>query len=169
MSGFSCCFWWFLIGFLLGWLLNWLLSRCCGSCHSSQASHTHSHATPASEPTPLKAAESIKVVEPVAVVAPVAIDLTAAKAAGFKLKNADDLTVIEGIGPKINELLNNDGIVTFAQLAKTSTSAVQAVLDKAGPRYRLAKPGTWPQQAALAAENRWDALKKLQDSLKGGV
>lgn len=168
MSGFSCCFWWFLIGFLLGWLLNWLLSRCCSGCHSAHASHNQAHDAHSSAPAPVKAAEPVKVVEPVAP-KKVVIDLAAAKAAGFKLKNVDDLTIVEGIGPKINELLNNDGIVTFAQLAQASIPTIQAILDKAGARYRLAKPGTWPQQAALAAENRWAELKKLQDSLKGGV
>ena len=27
MSGFDCCYWWFLAGALLGWVLNWLLSK----------------------------------------------------------------------------------------------------------------------------------------------
>ncbi|MGB2832737.1 MAG: hypothetical protein WBC07_07260 [Methylotenera sp.] len=162
MSGFTCCFWWFLLGFLLGWLLNWLLKRCCGN---KNVQHTHT-APPVNKVAAAPAAPvAPKPVEPKVI----PFDLAAAKAAGFAIRKADDLTVVEGIGPKINELLINDGIKTFAQLAATAVPVIQAILDKAGPRFALAKPGTWPQQAGLAAENRWVELKKLQDELKGGV
>ena len=97
------------------------------------------------------------------------IDLAAAKKVGFALKNANDLTVVEGIGPKINELFSNAGVKTFAQLSKQSIPQMRKVLDDGGSRFRIANPGTWGQQAALAAENKWDELKKLQDNLSGGV
>ena len=97
------------------------------------------------------------------------IDLAAAKAAGFKLKSADDLTVIEGIGPKINDLIKADGVKTYAELADTPVSSIQTVLDNAGSSYQIANPGTWPDQANLAANNRWPALRALQDVLVGGV
>lgn len=80
----------------------------------------------------------------------------------------DDLTRIEGIGPKISALLQAAGIRTFAQLAHTDVSRLQEILDAAGPRFRLADPGTWPEQARLAAEGAWEALQALQDQLKGG-
>jgi large subunit ribosomal protein L21 len=82
---------------------------------------------------------------------------------------ADDLAVVEGIGPKIAAVLNANGITSFAQLAKTAPDAIQAMLKKASGRFSLAKPETWPQQAELAASGNWDALKKLQDELSGGV
>ena len=97
------------------------------------------------------------------------IDLAAAKAAGFKLKDADDLTAIEGIGPKISDLIKSDGVKSFRQLADTPVSSIQGILDNAGPSYKIANPGTWPDQANLAANNRWDALGALQDVLVGGV
>ncbi|MGQ0442292.1 MAG: hypothetical protein ACT4OH_02435, partial [Methylophilaceae bacterium] len=97
------------------------------------------------------------------------IDLVAAKAAGFALKNADDLTIIEGIGPKINDLFNANGLKTFAQVAAASVPQMRTILDKGGPRFRIANPSTWARQAALAADNKWAALKKLQDELSGGV
>lgn len=80
----------------------------------------------------------------------------------------DDLTKVEGIGPKINGLLNDDGIYSFKQLSEASVERIQKVLDAAGPRYRVHKPGTWPEQAKLAAEGKWEELKKWQDNLKGG-
>ena len=100
---------------------------------------------------------------------PAVIDLAAAKKAGFALKNANDLTVVEGIGPKINELFNNAGVKTFVQLAAQSAPQMRKVLDDGGSRFRIANPSTWAQQAALAADNKWEELKKLQDNLSGGV
>lgn len=80
----------------------------------------------------------------------------------------DDLKIVEGIGPKIEGLLNAEGIRTWARLAGTEVGVLQAILDKAGPRYRIHDPGTWPRQAALAAAGSWDELEELQDRLKGG-
>lgn len=79
----------------------------------------------------------------------------------------DDLKVIEGIGPKIAVLLNSAGITTFVQLAETEVSRLDQLLVEANLR-RLADPGTWPEQAKLAAAGDWEAFKALTDQLKGG-
>ncbi len=81
----------------------------------------------------------------------------------------DDLTKIEGVGPKIALVLSSNGITTYAQLAKADPAAVQEMLKKSSGRFNMAKPQTWPQQAELAASGNWDALKKLQDELHGGT
>lgn len=81
----------------------------------------------------------------------------------------DDLTKIEGIGPKIALVLSSNGITTYAQLAKAEPAAVQDMLKKSSGRFNMTKPETWPQQAELAASGSWDALKKLQDELHGGT
>ncbi len=99
---------------------------------------------------------------------PVLLDKAAAKAAGFNVRGMDDLEVVEGIGPKIAELLNADGIHYFSELAQVSQARIQGVLDRAGPNFRLAKPDTWSQQASLAAANRWVELRTLQDQLNAG-
>jgi uncharacterized membrane protein len=80
----------------------------------------------------------------------------------------DDLTKVEGIGPKIAELLAQAGIRSFRQLASASAEALEAILDAAGPRYRMHNPGTWPAQAQMAAEGRWEALRTWQESLSAG-
>jgi|LakWasM111_LOW13_FD_contig_123_4888_length_753_multi_5_in_0_out_2_1 large subunit ribosomal protein L21 len=80
----------------------------------------------------------------------------------------DDLTIVEGIGPKIADLLIADGIVTFADLASAKVEAIAAILEKAGSRFSTHKPDTWPQQAALARDGKMDELKALQDALDGG-
>jgi len=80
----------------------------------------------------------------------------------------DDLKRIEGIGPKIADMLNAHGILTFAQLAATDVQRLQRILEEAGPRFQLADPESWPEQAKLAAAGDWTALASLQDGLKGG-
>ncbi len=80
----------------------------------------------------------------------------------------DDLKVIEGIGPKIEELLHNAGILSFAQLASSSVETIKGILEAAGPRYQIHNPSTWPQQSELCAAGKWTALKILQDELNAG-
>jgi large subunit ribosomal protein L17 len=81
----------------------------------------------------------------------------------------DDLTRIEGIGPKISGILQEAGITTFAQLADTDPGSLEEILEAADPRLRrLADPATWPEQAALAAGNEWEAHEALLGELKGG-
>jgi predicted flap endonuclease-1-like 5' DNA nuclease len=121
-------------------------------------------------PTKPKATTKPKAAKPKSLAKPKAsIDLEAAKAAGFSIKNVDDLTVIEGIGPKINELFKAEGLKTFAQVANATIPQMRGILDKGGSRFRIANPGTWAQQAALAESNNWTELKKMQDELSAGI
>jgi large subunit ribosomal protein L17 len=80
----------------------------------------------------------------------------------------DDLTRIEGIGPKVQQLLNQAGITTFAELANRTPAQLDEILDAAGSIYKAMDESSWPKQAALAAEGKWDELQKLQDELVGG-
>ena len=85
-----------------------------------------------------------------------------------KPTKGDDLKKIEGIGPKIEQILHEGGITTFAQLADSDADQVKELLTAAGPRYAIHNPATWAKQAALAAAGKWDELKELQDQLDGG-
>lgn len=80
----------------------------------------------------------------------------------------DDLKKVEGIGPKIEKLLNADGIYTWKQLSQADPAHIKEVLLAAGPRYRIHDPSTWPHQAELCDQGKWAELEKLQDELKGG-
>ncbi len=81
----------------------------------------------------------------------------------------DDLEIIEGIGPRIAGVLREAGITTFAGLAGADVAYLRQVLEQADPRLlRLADPTTWPEQARLAAAGEWEALRQLQEGLKGG-
>jgi hypothetical protein len=79
----------------------------------------------------------------------------------------DDLTRIEGIGPKISGLLQGAGISTFADLAEASVDRLQGIIAAAG-LTALSDPRTWPEQARLAAEGQWERLDTMQAELKGG-
>lgn len=83
--------------------------------------------------------------------------------------STDNLTKIEGIGPKIASLLNDAGIVTFADLGATKVGVLRNILAEAGNRFKMHNPSTWAKQAKLAAKGNWDKLQKLQDELNGGV
>ena len=80
----------------------------------------------------------------------------------------DDLKKIEGIGPKIEQLLNEAGITSFGDLAGSTPEAIKAILANGGSSFATHDPGTWPQQAAMAAKGEWTALKAWQDELNGG-
>ena len=84
------------------------------------------------------------------------------------VKKADDLKLIEGVGPKAAEALVEAGITTFSKLAKTSADAVKAILEASESQLSHLDPTTWAQQAQLAADGKMDELKKLQDELNGG-
>jgi predicted flap endonuclease-1-like 5' DNA nuclease len=109
----------------------------------------------AAKPVPAKAVE-----KPAA--APTKKELPSATA------KPTDLTVIEGIGPKIQELLNKAGIFTLEQLAAASPADLKTILTGAGTRYQMHDPSTWPAQAKLAAAGKRDELAALKAELKSG-
>ncbi len=134
-------------------------------------------AEPAKEEAPAPPAEEAKVEAPVeeakveepkaeekkaeAPVAPVAkAEVPAGK--------MDEYKKIEGIGPKIEEILHKSGLASFGDLAGASIDKLKGILAEAGSRYSMHSPDTWPQQAKLAADGKWDELKVLQDELDGG-
>ena len=80
----------------------------------------------------------------------------------------DDFRKIEGIGPKIQEILNNAGIETYKSLSNKSRSSIKKLLNEAGSQFRMHEPESWPQQAKLLAKGDLKGLKKYQDKLNGG-
>jgi len=81
---------------------------------------------------------------------------------------ADDLTKIEGIGKKLEEVLNAVGIKTYKALSKLNADDIKAMLITANPRYKMHNPTFWAQEAALAAAGKWDELQGLQAEIKAG-
>lgn len=184
----ACSLWWLLAAVLLGWLLcGWFARQYLplvtgGSAEQDReiqrlraelaalraqapAGRSFNDAASHGADTPVQAAARI-----VAAADPASpeIDVAAARAAGLNLDGPEDLRVIEGVGPKIAQIFNAAGIRTFAQVAAMTPAGIQPLLNEAGPNFRIADPQTWPEQAALAAANRWTELKALQDELMGG-
>jgi predicted flap endonuclease-1-like 5' DNA nuclease len=172
MAGFMCCVWWLLFGVLLGWLLNWLFDkffrRGGGGDHGRGSYSVSTPLAPMPPPRP-RPAPSVSAA-PVVTAASLA---SAAAGFGFsKLKSAngyDNFEVIEGIGPKINEVMHNAGVHTFAALGAMDIPSIAKILDAAGSNFKLANPETWAQQAALCASGHWEKLKAWQDELVAGV
>ncbi|MBC2844064.1 hypothetical protein [Winogradskyella flava] len=98
----------------------------------------------------------------------IAFDADTAKAVFGKKIKENDLTIVEGIGPKIQELFHNHDVKTWKALSECSIDKCQSVLDSGGERFRVHKPNTWPDQAKMAYEGRWADLLKWQDELDGG-
>jgi len=94
-----------------------------------------------------------------------AAEAAAAEAAAV---TSDDLTAIEGIGPKVSEALMAAEILTFGDLAEKTPEQIKGILDNAEGNFSAMDTGTWPAQAEMARDDRWDELKQWQDELDGG-
>jgi predicted flap endonuclease-1-like 5' DNA nuclease len=82
------------------------------------------------------------------------------------IKTDDDLKVVNGIGPKIAQLLNNREITAWKALSETSPSYLTAILhEDGGERFRIHNPASWPHQALLLHEGRWDEFRELREKL----
>ena len=91
------------------------------------------------------------------------------KKAETKTAKPDKLTKIEGVGPKIAGILADAGMDTFKKLSTAKAEKISEILvDAGGNAYNRFDPSTWPKQAKLAADGKWDELQKLQDELNGG-
>lgn len=86
----------------------------------------------------------------------------------LEYSSMDDLTKIEGIGPKIAEILREHEIDSFGRLTTTPVEALRTILGNASNRFKMHDPTSWPEQAALAAAGEWEKLAILQEKLKGG-
>ena len=81
----------------------------------------------------------------------------------------DDLIKIEGIGPAANKILSDAGITSYAQLAAMNVEAIRGVFQKAWPHFNEPSINTWPEQAALARDKKWEEFTKLSKELNKGV
>lgn len=138
--------------------------------YTGHEAHAEPPAAPISEakaaPEPAPAQEAAPLAEAVAEPAPAPAE-EAAPAVGAAAA-PDDLTLIEGIGPKSAAALNQAGITTFAQVAAMTAEQLEQTIKGRGVRL-VGSAASWPQQAALAATGDFAALAELQAKLKGGA
>jgi predicted flap endonuclease-1-like 5' DNA nuclease len=81
-------------------------------------------------------------------------------------EEADNLQLIEGIGPQIEQILRERGIQRFQDIAKSDPQDLRTILEETNPELLVHDPETWPAQARLAANQQWDVLKDYQEQLK---
>ncbi len=85
--------------------------------------------------------------------------------AGIK---SDNLQIVEGIGPKMESVLKENGVNTHTELANQTPDSLRAILSKYGDKYKIIDPTTWAQQASYASKNDWDGMIDLQKKLDAG-
>jgi predicted flap endonuclease-1-like 5' DNA nuclease len=176
------------LAFLLGMLLCWLLRKmgiCCGggsTAYNHEADGAKAGGYTAdmnsllrSRETPDNASASRSVFGGAASgltntaggLATAATGL-AASLSGIASGHKDDLKKLEGVGPKIEQLLNTAGIQNFEQLAALTPDVIKPILEAAGAQFKMHDPKSWPYQAELAAKGEWERLKEYQNLLIGG-
>jgi predicted flap endonuclease-1-like 5' DNA nuclease len=79
----------------------------------------------------------------------------------------DDLTRIEGVGPKIGAALVAAGLTTFASVAEATEYELRSALTAARLRFAPSLP-TWGKQARLLADGDEDGFVALTARLVGG-
>jgi predicted flap endonuclease-1-like 5' DNA nuclease len=168
-----------LLGYLLGRLSggsnaggNLNLQGDLDACRANSSKLNATISSLQAEISSLKAKGSTNVqsfvAAPVAAEASLAFDASLAKSVYGKKVSQDDLKIVEGIGPKIEELYHAAGIKTWKALSETAVEKSQAILNEAGERYNIHNPGSWAKQALLAYQGKWQELKDWQNSHKGG-
>lgn len=167
----------FFIGALLFWL--WIMREERNAEEAAEESldaaeetlkRLEAQAAPAETSAPPKAAApSAAPQKPVEEApAPAAKPAVAPPAPASKAKaEPDDLTRIEGVGPKMAEILIAAGVDSYAKLAAMNEDSIVETVRNGGGR-KSASMATWAQQAKLAAAGDWDGLAKLQSELSGG-
>lgn len=76
--------------------------------------------------------------------------------------------MVEGIGPKIEQLFHNAGLKTWASVAASKVERLKEILVTGGERFKMHDPGTWPKQCQMRVDDKWEELKSYQDRLDGG-
>jgi predicted flap endonuclease-1-like 5' DNA nuclease len=115
-----------------------------------------------------KTTTSTNIASSMSQVSVIAFNSDAAKAVFGKKIKENDLTLVEGIGPKIKDLFHNHNVNTWQALSQCSLEKCKEVLESGGNRYKIHKPDSWPKQAEMAAQGKWQELKDWQDQLDGG-
>lgn len=100
---------------------------------------------------------------PIIPIAPVATYRAPVAPVASSYSTKDDLQVIEGIGPKIEAILNEQGIYTWRELAKTPLENLKRILERAGSQFQSHDPRSWADQAKMADQGMWNQLKEFQN------
>lgn len=190
--------WWllpFLLGLLLGWLIwgaykrkledalrvNGELKHKIGdleaeleACRSKGNSMNNEIISLRAEIDQYRQSQKVEKPKATAKVAPIPVPVSSPAKGGndgsiYSGLKADQLQVIEGIGPKMESVLKDNGITTWAALAGKTVAQLREILDSYGSKYKIIDPVTWPEQATLARDGNWERLIVRQKELSGGT
>ena len=73
-------------------------------------------------------------------------DAATLASAGAVSGKADDISLIGGVGPKMVQILNDNGITTFAQIASWTAAEIEKFDELCKPKGRIARE-EWVEQA----------------------
>ncbi len=82
------------------------------------------------------------------------------------LFGADNLQVVEGVGPKVEKLLKDNGYADLAALGAADPVKLKEIL--VANKLQMMNPDSWPHQAKLASSGDWEELIKYQKFLDTG-
>lgn len=182
----------FILGILVGWLIEWIFVRLFvpnpkkklevalqasrkenstlqQQNRTLQAELTVAKTEKVAPPAPQTTLEAVTAAEPAVTTPEPAAIVTETPAVVTTITdsaNDDDLTKLSGIGPKLAEAMQANGIKRYAQLAELTTDDVNGKLASSGIRYSKTFAESWTEQAKLAAASDWDGLKTYQQTLK---
>ncbi|MBP6241725.1 MAG: hypothetical protein KA366_02250 [Hydromonas sp.] len=168
-------FWWLTLGLLIGWVIHWILTaffckcKCtCECCKDGTRSDSNKGSCCSkNQVTEKQSSHFVDGTTHNNLVGSTAKAVAVSPSGLFQIDGQDDLKVIEGIGPKVAEILHAAGIHQFHELAVTPVAKLDEILDAAG--LQMMNPGTWPEQAALIAKGDQAGFERLTEELKGGV
>lgn len=150
---FIMLLWAFLLGILLGWVLKprkYITQKVVSAAELKGTSYTKNKKWTTKSVMTSSTASAIWVSN----------DATA--------RVADDLKLIEWVGPKLEKLLNKHGVSTFKDVVDTDVPGLEDIILAGGPRFQVHSPTTWPDQARLAMQEKWKELEEYQSILNGG-
>ena len=81
---------------------------------------------------------------------------------------AQDLTLIDGLTPKVIKLLWEKWVKSFEDIVEEDVAGLEVILSSAGASFKNISPVTWPDQARLAIQHKWSELEEYQEILRGG-
>lgn len=139
---------------LIGYFIHYRVCALRGCCHGMACARCAAAGKPS----------TVTAVVPVQPTAPLVVPVPAVPVEHKR----DNLELIEGIGPKVRQVLNDAQVFSFAQVAAMTPAALKAILDRAGDRFRILQTESWPIQAALARDGKSKELEEYQDFLIAG-
>ncbi|MFT4536254.1 MAG: putative flap endonuclease-1-like 5' DNA nuclease [Saprospiraceae bacterium] len=86
----------------------------------------------------------------------------------YRNLKSENLQIIEGIGPKMESVLKENGVSSHSDLAAQNPDSLLAILGKYGDKYKIIDPTTWAQQAGYAASGDYSGMIDLQKKLDTG-